>query len=66
MSEAGALALAQSLAAGTSLLASQGALQAEPGDLAALLEVYVRVASQGAAQRRSAGLDALFVAATDA
>ncbi len=58
--------LARGLAAGTALLTEDGPDGAEPADLAALLEVYVRVASRSRSERSAAGLDDLFRAATDA
>jgi len=58
--------LARGLAAGTALLADNGAADADPADLAALLEVYVRVAARSRADRQAAGLDDLFRKATEA
>ena len=67
MTNAGPLeVLAQSLAAGTALLTQDGPEGAEPADLAALLEVYVRVASRSREDRVAAGLDDLFQSATKA
>lgn len=58
--------LAQGLAAGTALLTREGAAQADPADLAASLEIYVRVAARTSADRQAAGLEELFRKATEA
>lgn len=57
--------LAQGLVAGTAILAKD-ARQAKPDDLAASLELYVRVAAWTRQHRRQAGLEDAFQAATQA
>lgn len=57
--------LAQGLVAGAAMLADEPAA-AEPADLAATLELYVRVAAWSREDRRAAGLEPVFQAATQA
>lgn len=57
--------LAQGLVSGTAILVEDAA-RADPVDLAATLELYVRVAAWPRLQRRAAGLEPAFQAATQA
>jgi len=58
--------LASGLVASTRLLIDDGAGEVAPGDLAATLELYVRVAALPRELRRAEGLDDAFQAATHA